>query len=258
MAGFSIDLTGRTALVTGASSGIGRRFATVLAASGANVVVGARRVERLQELKSEIEAAGGRALAVAMDASDEASTVAAYDAAEDMFGAVDTVVANAGINNTATALKQPVEDFDAVFALNTRGVFLTAREGARRMIANGSAERGNGRVVVISSVTADFEVTPGLAAYSASKAAVSQLSRILAREWANRGINVNVIAPGYMQTEINEEVWDQDAGKSLVASFPRKRIMDIETLDPLLLYLCSDFSAQVTGSIFAIDDGQTL
>ena len=146
MAGFSIDLTGRTALVTGASSGIGRRFATVLAASGANVVVGARRVERLQELKSEIEAAGGRALAVAMDASDEASTVAAYDAAEDMFGAVDTVVANAGINNTATALKQPVEDFDAVFALNTRGVFLTAREGARRMIANGSAERGNGRV----------------------------------------------------------------------------------------------------------------
>ena len=257
MMGFSFDLSGRTALVTGASSGIGRRFAKILAASGANVVVGARRLGHLEELQAEIEAEGGRALAVAMDASDEASVAAAFDAAEAAFGEVDSVVANAGLNRSANALRLSVEDFDAVFAVNTRGVFITAREAARRMIEKGSPGRGHGRIVVISSITADH-VVGGLAAYAASKAAVTQMSRVLARDWANKGINLNVLAPGYMVTELTEDLWDHEAGRRLMASFPRRRIMDVEALDPLLLYLCSDASAQVTGSVFTVDDGQTL
>jgi NAD(P)-dependent dehydrogenase (short-subunit alcohol dehydrogenase family) len=257
MPGFSFDLAGRTALVTGASSGVGARFAKILAASGANVVLGARRVERLEALKAEIEKAGGRALAVAMDVADEASVVAAYDAAEAAFGVVDSVVANAGLNAPASALKLAACDFDGLMAVNLRGVFLTVREGARRMIDHGSPEHGRGRVVVISSITAQHAVK-GLAAYAASKAAVAQMSRVLAKDWAGKGINVNVIAPGYMVTELTEELWEQEAGRKLMAGFARHRIMDVESLDAMLLYLCSDVSAQVTGSVFTIDDGQTL
>ena len=257
MQGFSFDLTGRTVLVTGASSGIGWRFGKILAASGAKVVLGARRIDRLGELKAEIEAAGGQALAVAMDVADEGSVVAAFDAAEAAFGAVDSVVANAGLNAGAGALKLAVEDFDAVMAVNVRGAFLTAREGARRMIANDAPTRGHGRIVVISSITREH-VFGGLAAYAASKAAVTQMSRVLARDWARKGVNVNVLAPGYMATELTDELWDHEAGRKLLAGFPRGRVMGLEALDPLLLYLCSDASAQVTGSVFTVDDGQTL
>lgn len=257
MAGYRFDLKGRTALITGASSGIGRRFAAILAASGAKVVLGARRTERLEELKSEIEAGGGHALAVAMDVADEASVIAAFDAAEAAFGPVDSVVVNAGLNVDGSALKLAADEFDALMAVNLRGAFLTAREGARRMIAHGSPDHGRGRVVVISSITAEHAFA-GLAAYAASKAAVSQMSRVLAKEWARKGVNVNVLAPGYMVTELTEALWNHEAGRRLMAGFPRHRVMDVEALDPLLLYLSSDASAQVTGSVFTIDDGQTL
>ena len=254
---FSFDLSGRTALVTGASSGIGHGFARALAASGAQVVLGARRVERLKELQVTIEAEGGRALAVAMDVTDEASVVAAFDAAEQTFGRVDSVIANAGVGYPSPALELSATNFDTTMATNLRGVFLSAREGARRMIAGGAAVRGHGRIVLISSITA-YQVTAGLSDYSATKAAVTQLGRVLAKEWATAGVNVNVIAPGYMVTELTEGVWDQEGGKKLLASFPRNRIMRIETLYPLALYLCSDASLEVTGSVFSIDDGQTL
>ena len=250
-------LTGRTVIVTGASSGLGERFARLAGANGANVVLAARRADRLEALRRELEGSGVPVIAVTMDVADEASTIAAYDKAEASFGRIDSVIANAGTNLEGSALDLATDEFDQLFAVNVRGVFLTAREGARRMIACGSRERRNGRIVIISSITAQH-VSPGLASYSASKAAVTQLGRVLAREWANKGINVNMICPGYVLTEINNEWFDSISGNKQVEAFPRRRIMDAGALDAMLLYLASDTSAQVTGSVFTIDDGQTL
>jgi len=257
MEGFSFDLTGRVAFVTGASSGLGRRFATILAASGAKVVIGARRAALLESLADEIAAAGGEALAVTLDVTDEASIVAAYDAAAARFGPVDTVVANAGLNIAGSALGLPAEAFDQMVAVNLRGVFLTVREGARRMVAAGAPDRGHGRIVIISSITAHHP-SAGIAPYSATKAAVAQMGRSLAKDWAAKGINVNVLCPGYVATEMNDAIWETSAGQTLLDGFARRRVMDESALDPMVLYLVSDASAQTTGSIFTIDDGQTL
>lgn len=257
MHGFNVDLSDRTVLVTGASSGVGQHFALALARSGARVVLAARRADRLEQVRASIEADGGCAIGVAMDVTDERSVIAGFDAAEQAFGSVDTVVANAGLARPGAAVNLSATDFDATIDTNLRGVFLTAREGARRMIAKGAAAQGNGRIVLISSITA-YHVTAHMSAYSASKAAVTQMGRVLAKEWAADGVNVNVLAPGYMVTEMTEGVWDHEAGRQLLASFPRKRIMSVDALAPLLLYLCSDVSREVTGSVFSIEDGQTL
>lgn len=254
---FSFDLTGRTALVTGASSGIGRRFAFLLAKSGANVVVAARRTALLEDLCLELRNVGGKAIAVPMNAADEASIIAAYDAAEAAFGTVDTVVANAGVSPSGSALGLAVEDFDFTMNVNLRGTFLTSREGARRMVAQGMGEDGRGRIVLIGSVTGQHSYS-GMAVYGASKAAVAHMGRLLAKDWATKGINVNTIAPGYMATDLTSSLWEVDKGKRLLESFPRKRLMGVDALDPLLLYLCSDASAPVTGGLFTVDDGQTL
>lgn len=251
------DLSGRVALVTGASSGLGERFAKILAASGAAVVLAARRADLLERACAEIKAQGGRAIAVAMDVADEPSTIAAYDAAEAAFGPVDTVVANAGMNSTGSVLDLPVEEFDRVMAVNMRGVFLTAREGAKRLIANGSRETGRGRIVITASITA-HKVAAGLAVYSGSKAGVLQLGKVMARDWIRQGINVNMICPGYIKTEINGEWFDTEGGAKQIATFPRRRIMEQNELDTMLLYLSSDASAGVTGTSFTIDDGQSL
>jgi NAD(P)-dependent dehydrogenase (short-subunit alcohol dehydrogenase family) len=254
---FSFDLTGRTVLVTGASSGLGHHFALVLAASGAKVVIGARRLALLNELKAQIEAKGGQALALVMDTTDEASVKAAYDQAEATFGGVDSVVANAGMNLPGTGLSLSAEDFDKITAVNLRGVFLTVREAARRMIKAGAAERCHGRIVIISSITAHY-LYSGVPAYSATKAGISHLGRVFARDWATKGININTISPGYMETELTGDLWEGEFGKKLLARFPRNRIMKTDALDAMLLYLCSDASGAVTGSEFMIDDGQTL
>lgn len=254
-----VDLSNRNILVTGASSGIGRHFARAAAACGARVVLAARRTAMLEETCAAIDAAHGtgRALAIAMDVADEASVIAGFDAAETAFGEVDSVIANAGIGIGGSALGLAVEDFDNMFAVNARGVFLTAREAARRMIAHRSAERQHGRIVLISSVTASY-IQPGNPVYSASKAAVNQLGRTMARDWATKGVNVNVVCPGYMRTELTDDWLELDKGRALLASFPRGRIMEIDALDPIVLYLCADISGSVTGSVFTVDDGQTL
>lgn len=251
------DCSGRIALVTGASSGIGRRFAGLLAARGARVVIAARRTDLLDSLKAEIEDAGGQALAVVMDVADEASVIAAYDTADAAFGPVDTVIANAGMNAAGSALGVSAEAFDRMLSVNVHGTFLTAREGARRMVAAGSAETQRGRIVLISSITGAW-VPSGTAGYAATKAAVNQLGRALAKDWAGKGVNVNVLAPGYMATELTDTMWELPMGQKLLAEFPRHRIMSASALDPMLLYLASDASAEVTGSIMTIDDGQTL
>jgi NAD(P)-dependent dehydrogenase (short-subunit alcohol dehydrogenase family) len=247
-------LSGRTVLITGASSGIGAHLARRAAAAGAKVALAARRADRLDALVAEI---GPNAAAFAMDVEDEASVIAAYDAVEARLGPPDAVIANAGISIQGMALDIAVDDFDKVMGVNTRGVFLTAREGARRMIRAGSEQTGRGRIVLVASIGA-HKVLPGLTAYCTSKAATAMLGKSLAREWIRKGINVNVLCPGYIKTELNGDWFDSDGGQRLLATFPRKRLMDEDDLTATALYLCSDAARAVTGSVFTVDDGQSL
>lgn len=248
---FSFDLTGRTALVTGAYSGLGTRFGRILAANGAKVALGARRKDRLEALAAEI---GPNAAAIRMDVAREADIIAGFDEADAIFGRIDTVIANAGVDGAGMAATISEEEIEATLAINLKGAILTAREGARRMIANGIT---NGRIVLIASITA-FEPSPGLVAYAASKAGVVQAGRTLAREWARAGINVNTISPGYIRTAINDAWFDTEGGKKQIARFPKRRLMGEEGLDAMILFLCSDASEFVTGTDFVLDDGQTL
>lgn len=249
-------MNGRIALVTGASGGLGARFARVLAAAGVQVVLGARRIEVVSELADHIVADGGRAIGVELDVTCESSVIAAYDRAEQAFGTVTTVVANAGVNVAAPALDLAAQEFERVLATNVTGVFLTAREGARRLTARGEAGPG-GRFVLLSSITAR-QVVRGLAPYAASKAAVEQMGRVLAKDWARHGINVNMLAPGNVETDLTSEWFEGEAGRRQLAGFPRRRLMRPEDLDAAVLFLCSDASAAVTGAVFTIDDGQSL
>ncbi len=247
----SVDLTGRTALITGASSGLGSRFGRILAANGAKVALGARRKDRLQALASQI---GETAAAVTMDVGREADIIAGFDAAEAALGPVNTVIANAGVDGAGMVTDISEEEIEHTLSINLKGAILTAREGAKRMIANGVT---NGRIVMIASVTA-FEPSPGLVAYSASKAGVVQAARSMAREWARAGICINTISPGYIRTAINDEWFDTEPGKKQIARFPKKRLMGEEGLDGPILFLCSDAAEFVTGADFVLDDGQTL
>jgi NAD(P)-dependent dehydrogenase (short-subunit alcohol dehydrogenase family) len=248
------DLTGRTALITGASSGLGARFARVLARAGAQVVLGARRLDRVQALAAEI---GDAALGIALDVTDEASVIAAYNVAEARFGLVDSIVANAGVGTGGRSTDVPLAGRHAVCDTNLLGPYLTVREGARRLIAAGSRERENGRVVLIGSITAQMNGL-GDAAYAATKAGLAHLGRQFAREWVRQGVNVNTLHPGIIQTPINEDWYASKRGMEDIAAQPRRRLLDEGALDDMLLYLLSDRARQVTGSTFAIDDGQSL
>ena len=250
--GFRLD--GRVALITGASSGFGAHFARLYAKAGAKVVLGARRVDRIEALAAEI---GADALAVPLDVGDDASTVAAYDAAQARFGTVDTIVANAGMSHAGRATDVSVEGLRQLLDANFLGAYLTLREGAKRLIAAGSRESGKGRAIIIGSITAHL-TAQGDSAYAASKAGVAHLGRNLAREWVRSGINVNVIQPGYVQTEIAGDWFQTEGGAKQIAAFHRKRMMDITALDPMMLYFASDASAQVTGGVIDVDDGQSL
>ncbi len=250
-------LDGRICLITGASSGLGAHFARLVAGAGARVVLAARRKERVEALADELRATGGQALPVAMDVSDEASVMAAYDAAEAEFGTVDTIIANAGVSAPGRSTEISIDSMRGVLETNVLGVLLTAREGARRLIAAGSRESERGRIVLIGSITAEM-TGQGESIYSASKAAVAHLGRSLAKEWVRLGVNVNVIQPGYIQTELAGDWFSSEGGKAQVAGFNRRRLQPINSLDAPVLYLCSDDSAHTTGATFTIDDGQML
>jgi NAD(P)-dependent dehydrogenase (short-subunit alcohol dehydrogenase family) len=252
-----LALAGRTVLITGASSGLGMRFSTVLAKCGAKLALGARRLDRLEELVSQIEAIDGRAVAAVMDVTNEGSVLAAYDKFEAALGPIHTVIVNAGINAQGLATDLAIEDFEDIMSVNVRGAFLTAREGARRMIAAGSREGQWGRIVLIASI-GGHTILPGLTAYCASKAAVMMMGRCMAREWAGRGINVNVVCPGYVRTEINDDWFESDAGHRQIAGFPRKRLMNESDLDAMIVYLSSDAARSITGASITIDDAQSL
>lgn len=247
----------RTVLIAGASSGIGEGFARVLAKAGARVALGARRVDRCDAIAGEIIAAGGEALALSLDATNEGSVITAYNAAEARFGAVNGIVCNAGVGTGGRSTDVAVEGLRSVLDTNLLGAYLVAREGAKRMIASGSQACENGRIVLIGSITAEQSGT-GDAMYAASKAGLAHLGRQFAREWVRQGINVNVLQPGWIPTEINAEWFAGERGKADVAALQRRRLLDTDALDDMLLYLLSDRSRLVTGSVFTIDDGQSL
>ena len=246
------DLHGRHALVTGASSGLGRHFAGTLARAGARVSLAARRAEALADTVAAVEAGGGQTLATVMDVTERASVAAAFAAAEARFGRVDILVNNAGIAAPAAALDLAEADWDAVLDTNLKGVFLAAQEGARRMAAT-----GGGSIVNIASILG-LRVAGGVAAYAASKAGVVQLTKSLALEWARHGIRVNAIAPGYVETEMNAEFFASDAGRAMIRRVPQRRLGRAQDLDGALLLLASEAGRYMTGSVVAVDGGHLV
>jgi len=247
------DLAGKTALVTGASSGLGWRFARTLAANGAKVVVAARRLERLEALKAEIEAAGGQAAAVTLDVTDQAAVPAAFDAAEEAFGPVDIVINNAGMAVEATIAEMTSDQWRKVLDTDLDGVFYVGQEAARRMSAS-----GGGSIVNIASAIA-FTVSKTLSAYAVAKAGVVKLTQAMALELADANVRVNAICPGYIETEINRDFFATERGQQMIKrNVPMKRLGAIGDLDGTLLLLASDAGAFLTGEAIVVDGGLVL
>ncbi len=245
------SLQGRTALVTGASGALGEHFARVLHAAGARVALAARRTNALEALAVEL---GERAVPVALDVTDAAAVGRAFDAAEAAFGApCDVVVNNAGIAVTRPALQQTEEDWDSVLDVNLRGCFLVAQAAAQRLVAAGKP----GSVVNIASV-GGLRVLSGVVGYTSSKAALLQMTRQLAVEWARHNIRVNAIAPGYVLTPINAEFFATEAGQALVKRSPQRRLGKPEDLTGPLLLLASDAGAHMTGATLVVDGGHSV
>ncbi|MEL6299154.1 MAG: SDR family NAD(P)-dependent oxidoreductase [Pseudomonadota bacterium] len=251
-AGQLFDLTGRVALVTGASSGLGRHFAKVLAANGARVAIAARRRDRLDALSGEIEASGGTALPVALDVTDAGSVASAFDVATDALGPVGIVVNNAGVPSEGKLADTDDAAWRAVLDVNLDGVFRVAREAASRM-----ADTGGGSIINIASILG-LGVTRGLGPYAVSKAAVIQLTKALAVETARDHVRVNTLAPGYFATEINTRFLTSPPGEKMRARVPMQRFGREGELDGALLLLASDAGAYMTGSTLTIDGGHTL
>ncbi len=238
-------LAGKTALVTGASSGLGAHFAHVLARAGSRVIVGARRVSALQGVVAQIGEGGGSATAVRLDVTDEAS-IAAID-----YAAIDIVINNAGIVRSDPALSHAVSDWNAVVDTNLKGMFLVAQAAA-----NGMRDRG-GAIVNVASILG-LRQSGGVVSYAVSKAGVIQLTKTLALEWARYGIRVNALAPGYIDTDLNGDFWTSDAGKALIRRIPQRRFGNPEDLDGPLLLLASDAGRYMTGSIVVVDGGHVV
>lgn len=250
-------LAGQTAVITGASGGLGAHFAKLLARAGAAVALTARRLELVEQLAGEIAAEGGRAMAMRLDVADAHAIAPAFAEIETLLGPLSILVNNAGVGGEGLALDLSIEEWDRTFDVNVRGVFFAAQAAARLMLANGSAEEGRARIVNIASI-ASHTTLPGLTAYNASKASVAMLTRSLAREWSRRGIAVNALAPGYILTDINAGWWDTEGGQKQLKGFPRRRLMDAEDLDAAFMMLCGPAARAIAGSLFTIDDGQSL
>ncbi|MFI8617294.1 SDR family oxidoreductase [Acidovorax sp. NPDC077693] len=255
---YSIDLSGRVAFITGASSGLGAQFARTLARAGAGVVLASRRVEKLKELRARIEGEGGDAHVIELDVTDHDSIKSAVAHAETEMGSIDILVNNSGVSTTQRLQDVTPEDYDFIFDTNVKGAFFVAQEVGKRMLARSrGAAPGSftgGRIINIASM-AGLKVLPQIGAYCMSKAAVVQMTRAMAMEWGKFGINTNAICPGYIDTEINHHHWDTEQGKKLIAMLPRKRVGSPQDLDALLVMLASDQSHFVNGAVIAADDG---
>ena len=255
---YNIDLSGRVALITGASSGLGEQFARTLSRAGAGVVLAARRMERLKTLRAELESEGGDAHVVELDVTDHDSIKSAIAHAETEMGTIDILVNNSGVSTQQKLTDVQPEDYDYVMGVNTRGAFFVAQEVAKRMIARSrGAAPGTftgGRIVNVASV-AGLRVFGQLGVYCMSKAAVVHMTRAMALEWGRFGINVNALCPGYIDTEINHHHWQTEGGQKMIATLPRKRVGEPRDLDSALMMLCANESRFVNGAVLSADDG---
>ncbi len=247
------DLKGRVALVTGASSGLGVRFAEVLASEGAAVALVARRKDRLAAIKERIEQAGGRAIAIGADVLDRQAMARAFDEAEKAFGTVTIVVNNAGVAHATRAVDLPEEEWRRVIGTNLDAVFFCAQEAARRMLAAGTG----GAIVNIASVLG-FGVAKGTAAYAVAKAGVIQLTKALGLELAFKGIRVNAIAPGWIVTDLNRDYLLSEQGAAIKREIPVGRFGEERDLDGALLLLVSDAGRFIAGTTIVVDGGQMV
>ena len=255
---YTIDLSGRVAFVTGASSGLGAQFARSLASAGAAVVLASRRIERLKDLRATINGEGGDAHVIELDVNDHDSIKSAVAHAETEVGSIDILVNNSGVSTTQRLQDVSPDDFDYMFDTNVKGAFFVAQEVGKRMLARATgAAPGSytgGRIINVASM-AGLRVLPQIGVYCMSKSAVVQMTKAMALEWGRFGINVNAICPGYIDTEINHRHWQTDAGKKLVQMLPRKRVGKPQDLDALIVMLCSDQSHFINGAVIAADDG---
>jgi 3-oxoacyl-[acyl-carrier protein] reductase len=247
------NLKGQVALVTGASSGLGVRFAEVLAENGAAVALVARRADRLAAVKARIEQAGGRALAIGADVLDRGAMARAFDAAEQAFGTVTILVNNAGVAHSDRAVELSEDGWRRIIGTNLDAVFFWAQEAARRMLAAGK----HGAIVNIASVLG-IGVSKGTVAYSAAKAGVIQLTKTLGLELAFKGVRVNAIAPGWIVTDLNRDYLMSEAGAALKREIPVGRFGEERDLDGALLLLVSDAGRFITGTTIVVDGGQVV
>ena len=255
---YQIDLSGRVALITGASSGLGTQCAKTLASAGAAVVLAGRRMERLKTLRAEIESLGGDAHVVELDVTDHDSIKSAVAHAETEMGTIDILINNSGVSTTQKLVDVSEDDYDFIFDTNTKGAFFVAQEVGKRMLARsrGSAPGTfiGGRIVNIASM-AGLKVLGQIGVYCMSKAAVIHMTRAMALEWGKYGINVNALCPGYIDTEINHHHWQTEAGKKLVDMLPRKRVGQPQDLDTVLMMLVANQSHFINGAVIQADDG---
>jgi len=258
---YTIDLSGRVALITGASGGLGAQFSKTLAQAGATVVLASRRLDRLKDLRSQLEAQGLQAHVVLMDVSVTSSIAKAVEHIERDVGPIDILVNNSGVSTTQKILDVKESDFDFVFDTNVRGAFFVAQEVGKRMLGRAMGVEKESfpgaRIINIASV-AGLRVLPQIGLYAMSKASVIQMTKAMALEWGRFGINVNAICPGYIDTEINHHHWLTEKGQKLIDMLPRKRVGSPADLDALIVLLSSEQSHFINGAIITADDGFAL
>lgn len=243
----------KVALVTGASSGLGRHFALTLAKAGARVAVVARRKDRLNDLVAEIETAGGTAIAFELDVTGRSHFDVVLDLIEKDLGAVEILINNAGIAVEGNTLEMADDDLDNILDVNTKALWLLAKRVSDRLVKNGKS----GSIINIASILG-LNVSPGLSLYAISKAAVVQMTKALAADLWRHNIRVNAICPGYFKTEINSDFFDSDAGQKAISKLPPRRLGEYEELSGLLLLLASDASSFMTGTAIPIDGGHSV
>lgn len=255
---YSIDLSGRVAFITGASSGLGAQFARTLSNAGAAVVLASRRIDKLKDLRATIDAEGGDAHVIELDVTDMDSIKSAVAHAETEVGSIDILINNSGVSATQRLQETTIDDFDYVFDVNVKGAFFMAQEVAKRMLARATGSAPGtytgGRIINVASV-AGLRVLQQIGVYCMSKAALIQMTKAMALEWGKFGINTNAICPGYIDTEMNHYHWKTDNGKKLIKMLPRKRVGHPADLDALIVMLCSDQSHFINGAVISADDG---